>query len=126
MARVFSGSNGSILYDFNSNDNSNVSDSFGVSVSGVGDVNGDGVPDFIVGAEDGGSNFQVHGHVRLFVSQTISLGDCNQDGEVNFLDITPFVGILSSGGFLEEGDANQDGVVNFTDITPFIEILTGN
>ena len=56
----------------------------------------------------------------------VLLGDCNFDGIVNFLDISPFIGILSAGSFLEEADVNQDGVVNFLDISPFIGILSGN
>jgi len=52
------------------------------------------------------------------------LGDVNQDGIVNFLDIAPFIAVLSGGGFQAEADTNQDGVVNFLDIAPFIGILT--
>ena len=112
-AQVFSGAEGGILYNFFGR--------FGVVVSGAGDVNGDGVADVIYGSV---SSFFTG--ARVFVSQIIILGDCNRDGAVNFLDITPFVGILSSGSFLEEADVNQDGIVNFLDITPFIGILAGN
>lgn len=52
------------------------------------------------------------------------LGDVNLDGEVNFLDISPFISILSVGDFLGEADVNQDGEVNFLDISPFISILS--
>ena len=54
------------------------------------------------------------------------LGDCDLDGFVNFLDISPFISILSTGGFLNEADINQDDDVNFLDISPFISILSGN
>ena len=54
------------------------------------------------------------------------LGDANRDGEVTFLDIAPFISILSNASFLEEADCNRDGVVNFLDIAPFIGILAGN
>jgi len=47
-------------------------------------------------------------------------------GIVNFLDISPFIGILSTGGTQAEADINQDGIVNFLDISPFIGILAGN
>jgi len=53
------------------------------------------------------------------------LGDVNQDGFITFLDISPFIGLLSSGEFLFEADMDQNGVVNFLDISPFIEALTG-
>ena len=53
------------------------------------------------------------------------LGDSNQDGFVNFLDIAAFIEVLTNGGFLEEADCNEDGIVNFLDVTSFITILTG-
>ena len=54
----------------------------------------------------------------------LQLGDVNQDGIVNFLDISPFIAILSSGGFQAGADTNQDGAVNFLDISPLIALLT--
>lgn len=59
------------------------------------------------------------------VAPTVILGDVNQDGVVTFLDINPFISILSTGGFLEQADCNLDGVVTFLDINPFIQILAG-
>ena len=44
---VYSGADGALLYDKTGDA---ASDTFGISVSGVGDVNGDGVPDIILGA----------------------------------------------------------------------------
>ena len=54
----------------------------------------------------------------------ITLGDVNRDGTVNFLDISPFILVLS-GGFQAEADVNADGSVNFLDISPFIILLSG-
>ena len=54
------------------------------------------------------------------------LGDVNQDGVVDLLDIAPFVAVLSSSGFQEEADINDDGVVDLLDVGPFVDILTGN
>ena len=121
--RMFSGVDGSIVHSF---DGDSVFDAFGTSVSGVGDVNDDGIPDFIVGAANG--LIDNIGYARLFVSQISApiLGDCNQDGEVNFLDINPFIELLASNTYLEQADCNQDGVLNFLDIAPFIAILSGN
>ena len=56
----------------------------------------------------------------------VLLGDCNLDGEVNFLDISPLIALLTSSNFLEQADCNLDGAVDFLDIAPFIAILTGN
>ena len=115
--RVLSGSDGSVLYNFNGD---SAGDWFGYSVSGAGDVNGDGINDFIAGAPFGGAN--AGGYARVFVSQI--LGDCNQDGAVNFLDISPFVSLLLTGDFLGQADTNEDGAVTFLDISSFIELLT--
>lgn len=52
------------------------------------------------------------------------LGDVNCDGAVDFLDIGPFIALLSSGGFLDKADINQSGAVDFLDIGPFIALLS--
>ena len=52
------------------------------------------------------------------------LGDCNLDGVVDFFDIAPLIGLLTSSDYLAEADCNEDGDVNFLDIAPFIAILT--
>ena len=53
----------------------------------------------------------------------ILLGDVNQDEVVSFLDIAPFIGVLSNMGDQAEADVNEDGIVNFLDIAVFITIL---
>ena len=59
----------------------------------------------------------------ILVESLLLLGDVNQDGMVNLLDISPFIGILSIGGIQAEADIDQNGTVNFLDIAPFIGIL---
>ena len=51
------------------------------------------------------------------------LGDSNQDGVLDFLDIPAFISILQAGTYLEEADANEDGEVDFLDIPAFINLL---
>ena len=120
-ARVFSGANGSVLYQFDENG----IDGFGTTVSGAGDVNGDGLGDFIVSAD----MFRDINFVRVFASKILDplpiLGDADLDGTVTFADIPAFIEVLTSGIFLEEADCNADCEVNFDDIPAFIEILTG-
>ena len=52
------------------------------------------------------------------------LGDANQDGVFDFLDIPSFISVLQSGVFLDEADINGDGVVDFSDISFFIDLLS--
>ena len=56
----------------------------------------------------------------------VLLGDCNLDGNVNFLDISLFINVLSTQDFLAQADCNQDGGVNFLDISPFIGFLSSS
>lgn len=65
---------------------------------------------------------QPHG-ILTFVGDSVLLGDVNMDGAVNFLDISPFIGVLSANGFQAEADVNGDDVVNFLDIAVFISLL---
>ena len=54
---------------------------------------------------------------------TFLLGDVNQDGAVNLLDVDPFVELLANNEFQLEADMNQDGNVNLLDVTGFIDAL---
>ncbi len=62
-AKVFSGVNGAILYEFNGDD---PSDKFGASSSAAGDVNSDGYSDLIVGAISDDDNGGSSGSARVF------------------------------------------------------------
>ena len=64
------------------------------------------------------------GQVIGLTSSGLLPGDVNQDGEINFLDISPFITTLSVGGDQAEADVNEDGMVDFLDISPFIELLS--
>ena len=76
------------------------------------------------------NNF-TNGSVQSIVSFANSLdcldvlGDVNQDGLVNLLDVGPFVDLISSGQFQLEADTNQDGQVNLLDVALFVKLLTG-
>ena len=62
-ARVFSGLDGSILYTFYGD---SAGDAFGGSVAGAGDVNQDGYPDLIAGAQWDDDNGISSGSARVF------------------------------------------------------------
>lgn len=51
------------------------------------------------------------------------LGDVNEDGAVDFLDVSPFITILATNGYQREADTDKNGVVDFLDISPMIALL---
>ncbi len=59
------------------------------------------------------------------VESDILVGDINCDGNIDLLDVSPFVAILIDGGYVEKADINQDGAVNLLDVGPFIQLLAG-
>ena len=82
----------------------------------------------VTGSDDtalnGGYNAIGSYRLTLSVGTEVLLGDANLDGVVDFLDITPFITLLTTNDFLAEADINGDGAVTFLDITPLIDILT--
>ena len=51
------------------------------------------------------------------------LGDVNQDGAVNLLDVAPFIDALTSGMYEIRADINCDGSVDLLDVSLFVELL---
>lgn len=62
-------------------------------------------------------------NLSITVSSQI-VGDINCDGEVNLLDVAPFVELITTGGFLDKADVNEDGVVDLLDVSPFVALLS--
>ncbi|MEM7704573.1 MAG: Ig-like domain-containing protein [Pseudomonadota bacterium] len=102
------GSNGFVLFGIDANDFS------GRSVSGAGDVNGDGIDDVIIGADladpgtsNEGETYVVFGRATGFPA---SLNLADLDGSTGFLlegiDASDFSGDAVSGA----GDVNGDGI----------------
>jgi hypothetical protein len=60
----------------------------------------------------------------VFVPEPL-LGDLNVDGEVNGLDVDPFVDVLLNGPYQPEADMNEDQVVNGLDVDPFVAAVVG-
>ena len=54
------------------------------------------------------------------------LGDVDLNGVVDFLDIGPFITVLTNLTFQAEADCDENGVVEFLDIIHFIGILSSN
>jgi hypothetical protein len=55
----------------------------------------------------------------------VLLGDVNGDGEVNGLDVDPFVDVLLNGPFDPAADMNEDGEVNGLDVDAFVAEVVG-
>ena len=56
-------------------------------------------------------------------SSGFSLGDTNNDGVVDLLDISPFVDSIVSGVYQCESDTNQDATVDLLDVALFVDLL---
>jgi hypothetical protein len=109
MARVFSGANGAILHTFYGDS----LDGFGGAVAGIGDVNHDGVPDFLVGSvNDSAAAFQ-SGSAKVL---------SGQDGSVLRVFSGEAINDLFGVSVANVGDLNGDGVndvaigASFTDV----------
>ena len=76
---------------------------------------------------DPGASFNLKGF-ELATTFTYDLGvvkgDVDLSGTVDFLDIGPFIMVLSTGGFQPEADVDCSTAVDFLDIGPFISILS--
>ena len=94
---------------------------FGDIETAVLNINGNPLGSTQIGE---GPSLQETGFFRIVVGDPI-LGDVNRNGIVNFLDIAPFINVLSASGFQPQADTNGDGGVNFLDISAFILILSG-
>ena len=102
-ALVYSGSDGSLLYEISGEA---AGDSFGASVSGAGDVDGDGNDDFIIGASeadpllvtnagkayvysgvDGSLLYEMSGEAQgtSFGCSVSGAGDLDEDGQAEFI-----------------------------------------
>jgi hypothetical protein len=55
--------------------------------------------------------------------RSITLGDMNEDGKVNGLDVEPFVDVLLNGLYQSEADMNLDDKINGLDVEPFVHAV---
>ena len=52
-----------------------------------------------------------------------SIGDLNQDGSINILDITILINLILSNQYLELADINSDGGLNILDVVILVDII---
>ena len=60
---------------------------------------------------------------NFFSQYTYNLGDINNDGSVNILDVIETVTIILNGEYNQIVDMNYDGAVNILDIIEIIYII---
>ena len=73
-------------------------------------------------ADSMGADANVSG-ATICLRPQVTAGDVNLDGEVNLLDVDPFVDAITLGTYLAEADTNCDGILDLTDVDSFIAIL---
>ncbi len=83
-------------------------DSFGSSVSGAGDVNGDGFADLIIGARGAGSNYVIFGKAAGFSTIDLASLSASQGFRIYGAAAGSDLGISVAGA----GDVNGDGVAD--------------
>ncbi len=54
------------------------------------------------------------------------LGDANEDGVVDLLDVSPFIELLVSSAYNALIDTNCDGTNDLLDVQPFVDLLVGD
>lgn len=97
--------------DPNGQTNNSVDDRLGISVSGAGDVNGDGLADVIVGASRAG---EVRGESYIVFGKTDSTNvNINNLGSGGFRLLGIEIGDLSGRSVSGAGDVNGDGFGDF-------------
>ena len=112
--------------DFNGTNDDQVGSAVSIVASGFGSGSDHSITFNDLGPNTAGNTRGNASYASFAVGEVddILLGDLNLDGMVNFLDISPFIGVLSNQGTQAEADLNQDGAVDFLDISPFIMVLS--
>ena len=62
----------------------------------------------------------------LACASNAELGDLNEDGVINILDIVLLVNIILSSDYTSNSDMNADGTINVLDVVLLINIVLGN
>lgn len=72
------------------------------------------------------SSFDPNAALTVTLTDLFVLGDVNEDGVLDLLDIAPFVNALGGETFVARADTNKDGVVDLLDVGVFVSLLAGD
>jgi hypothetical protein len=99
----------------------------GWSVSGAGDLNGDGIPDLAIGKESAGASVNGTAYVAFGPVGHFRRGDPNADSKQNISDAVFILSYLFTGGdtpsCLKAADTNDTGNVDLTDAIYLLNYL---
>jgi hypothetical protein len=111
-----------IANDFNGGPSLSEGDHFGISVAAIGDLNGDGISEIAVGAQDSNSNHALNGALHiLFPAATdqVPTVALNSNGPITFTGVSQPVAIAPN---LTFNDADTDQSLQVPGGTLFIEL----
>jgi hypothetical protein len=115
LADVVAGAGGFVINGIDPNDHS------GASVSGAGDVNGDGLADVLVGAPGGDPNGSTDAGESYVIFSPVIRGDLNDDGSVDVVDLIQIILNWGPCSGACPGDLDGDCTVGPTDLVILIE-----
>ena len=72
--------------------------------------------------------YKIGGTVNIYKNQLINpyhLGDINQDGIINVLDIVSIINMVLNGEFNIAADVNEDGFVDILDVVLMVTVIVG-
>ena len=82
-------------------------DSLGISVSGAGDVNGDGLADLVIGANGSNDGGTMSGTAYIVYGKTVT-GSLQFGEEINSRQVLDTTGLMAADGFKIQGDTALD------------------
>ena len=80
---------------------------------------------FLCTATDFNPSGVIYDNIGLLEAPECLVGDINGDGNIDLLDVMPFVDAIANGEVSCEADINGDGAVDLLDVQPFIDLLAG-
>ena len=62
----------------------------------------------------------------IFSLNNAVLGDLNEDGQINVIDVVVLINLVFDNNYNEQGDINGDGILNILDCILLVDLILGN